>query len=75
MMTECVQPEMHSDNGGSLRHCPCGWSQAPRTTFRGYEFAGTTIGGENLMACLTCGALVKSSSEPLHRSFHERGRP
>lgn len=38
----------------------------------GYEFAGTTIGGENLMACLDCGANVKSSHEPTHRLWHER---
>jgi hypothetical protein len=45
--------------------------EKPEYTFPGYQFSGANMAGGSLMACLGCGALVKSDDEPRHRKWHE----
>lgn len=37
-----------------------------------YRMAGTTIGGENVIECAQCGALMKEGNTFLHTHWHER---
>lgn len=39
-----------------------------------FRFAGMSIGGENIIECSECGALLKEGNAFLHTHWHERLR-